>query len=376
MEVTHCALCRVDDAQLLYEGRDRLLGGNETFHMVRCRRCGLIYLNPRPTLEEMDRYYPQHYEPFTRAEMAKSWYSRLAYRVAIAKRCHIASHRRSVRRALLHRFPLDRTTVPQPAAGHTGSAATHGQGLGRLLDVGCGDGDFMLGMQQRGWEVHGLDISPVAVTLARQKGLDVFQGKLLDANYPEAGFDRVTMWDVLEHLHDPEVQLARVVQLLRPGGRLVATFPNPHCLDFRLFGSAWTGLDIPRHVYVYTRPALLAMLERAGLEVVSARCVTGGQRVSTWSLEWLIEERVADERRKRTLKRIIYSRAWYWAWRPVYFVIDLLGLGSSITYTCQSIPDPAHRRPVQTAVQCGPPFSAEHSDAAQRRSAAMQGWLP
>jgi SAM-dependent methyltransferase len=285
-----------------------LLGGNETFHLVRCRRCGLIYLNPRPTLDEMAQYYPENYEPFMRSELTRSWYGRLAYRVAIAKRCRIASQE---------------------------------QGPGRLLDVGCGDGDFLLGMQDRGWEVHGLDISPVAVTLARQKGLDIFQGELLEASYPEGGFDRVTMWDVLEHLHNPEVQLSRVAQLLKPGGRLVATFPNAHSLDFRLFGPAWTGLDIPRHLYIYTRPALLALLARAGLEVVSSRCVTGGQRVSTWSLEWLIDERVADERRKQTLKRIIYSRAWYWALRLFYFVIDQLNLGSSITYTCQPILDPA-----------------------------------
>ena len=308
MESTTCALCGVDDAALLCDGYDRMFGGDETFHVVRCRRCGLIYLNPRPPFDEIARYYPEKYEPFTHAARAGSWYSRMAYRVAIAKRCRIASQ---------------------------------GLARGRLLDVGCGDGDFLLGMQERGWEVHGLDISPVAVSIARQKGLDVFQGGLLEARYPEGEFDRVTMWDVLEHLHDPGVQLARVAQLLKPGGRLVATTPNAHSLDFRLFGCTWNGLDTPRHLYIYTRSALLALLDRAGLKMVSARCVTGGQRVSTWSMEWLIEERLADDRKKQVLKRIIYSRAWYWALRPLYFVIDRLGFGSSITYTCQPIQDPA-----------------------------------
>ncbi|MBN1135991.1 MAG: hypothetical protein JXM73_05375, partial [Anaerolineae bacterium] len=59
-----------------------------------------------------------------------------------------------------------------------------------------------------------------------------------------------------------------------------------------------------------------------------------GQRVSTWSLEWLIDERVARQGVRRFLKWAIYTPAWYWLWRPWYFGLDLLGLGSSITYTC------------------------------------------
>ena len=304
MEIVTCNLCGVDESEPLFKGWDRLLGDTETFQWVRCRRCGLIYLNPRPILAEMARYYPANYEPFTRQEGTESWLARLSYRVAIAKRCRIASR------------------------GHK---------PGRLLDVGCGIGDFMLGMRQRGWEVHGLDLSPDAVALARQKGLDVFQGQLFDAPYAEQSFDLVTMWDVLEHLHDPGVHLARVAQLLKPGGKFVVTLPNPHSLDFRLFGPVWTGLDVPRHLYVFVRPALLALFQRAGLEVTSARCITGGQRVSTWSLEWLIDERVSSEWVSRTLKRLIYSQIWYWAWRPYYFVVDLLGLGSSITYTCRRV---------------------------------------
>jgi SAM-dependent methyltransferase len=210
---------------------------------------------------------------------------------------------------------------------------------GRLLDVGCGDGDFLLGMQERGWQVHGLDISPVAVDLARRKGLDVFQGELASADYERHSFDLITMWDVLEHLHDPASELQQVAKLLKPSGRFVVTIPNPHSLDFWIFGKTWTGLDTPRHLYVYNRPALLRLLEGAGLEVVSARCVTGGQRVSTWSMEWLIDERIQNPRLNSLLKRLIYSQPWYWLWRPVYFAIDLLNLGSSITFVTRPAGD-------------------------------------
>ncbi|MBN1139594.1 MAG: class I SAM-dependent methyltransferase, partial [Anaerolineae bacterium] len=220
MEHVACNLCGLDDSAPLFAGRDRLLGGEETFYWVRCRRCGLIYLNPRPSLAEMARYYPADYEPFVRQERAGGG---VGYRLAIAKKRRIASH---------------------------------GLEPGRLLDIGCGSGDFLLGMQERGWQVFGLDISPEAAALARQNGLDVFGGHLLEAPYQEHSFDLVTMWDVLEHLHDPAAYLVRVAQLLKPGGRFVVTLPNPHSVDFRLFGPVWTGLDVPRHLYVLSRPVL------------------------------------------------------------------------------------------------------------------------
>jgi SAM-dependent methyltransferase len=302
MEFVSCNVCGVDDAALLYRGKDRLLSGSDVFDLVCCRRCGLIYVNPRPTLAEMEHYYPTTYEPYTRQAQMAGWYPRLRYRVAIARMCRIAANK---------------------------------QESGRLLDVGCGDGDFMAGMQQRGWQVSGLDTSPVAVELARGKGLDVFLGLLSNADYSEASFDLITMWDVLEHLHDPAAYLLQIGRLLRPGGRFVVTLPNPHSLDFRLFGPAWTGLDTPRHLYVFVRPALLALLQRAGLEVESARCRYGGQRVSIWSLEWLADERMSSQRTNQLVKRLIYSPIWYWGWRPWYLLIDALGLGSSITYSCR-----------------------------------------
>lgn len=302
MESVTCLVCGVEASIPLYEGRDRLLGGDDVFQLRRCQRCGLIYINPRPTQAEIQRYYPAAYEPFTRQDQLDGWYNRLRYRVAIARMCGIAAQ---------------------------------GQAPGRLLDVGCGSGEFLLGMQERGWEAHGLDISAVAVELARQKGLNVFLGQLPDTDYEAESFDLITMWDVLEHLHDPRKYLNRVSQLLKPGGRFVVTLPNPHSIDFGLFGPLWTGLDVPRHLYVFARAPLLELFRQVGLTLVSSRCAYGGQRVSTWSLEWLIDERLPGTWLGRALKKTIYSPFWYWAWRAYYLVIDWLGQGSSITYVCQ-----------------------------------------
>jgi len=301
MEAVACNLCGIENSEPLFRGRDRLLGGTQIFHSVRCRSCGLIYLNPRPDLDEIARYYPAEYEPFTRYKRVQSWAARLSYQRSMNKKCRIAAY---------------------------------GLKPGRLLDVGCGSGDFLLKMQQVGWEVYGLDLNAAACEEAGRRGLEVFQGQLFDLPYPDHSFDVLTMWDVLEHLHDPLSNLKRVAQLLKPGGRFTVTLPNPDGLDFRIFGRIWTGLDVPRHLYVFPRKTLMALFQKAGLDVVSSRCMTGGQRVSTWSLEWLIDEHISDPSHQRRLKKMIYTPVWYWAWRPFYFILDLFRGGSSITYKC------------------------------------------
>ena len=304
MEQTVCNLCGSSDYRPLFSGHDRALGGQEPFQDVRCQNCGLIYLNPRPTLDEMAQYYPPVYEPFVRYDHKLSWFSRLGYRVSMNKKFRIA-------------------------AG--------GMKPSKLLDVGCGSGEFLQWMQQFGWVVNGLDLSPVAVNAARKYGLEIFEGQLKDAPYPPASFDVITMWDVLEHVHDPLANLKRVAELLKCGGRFTVTLPNPDGLDFHLFGRFWTGLDMPRHLFVYSQKPLTGLLEKAGLKVVSSRCITGGQRVSTWSLEWLIDERVKSDSTRRLLKKIIYTQIWYWLWRPFYFLLDLVLQGSSITYICKKV---------------------------------------
>jgi SAM-dependent methyltransferase len=301
MESVACNNCGADDTRPLFQGKDRLLNGTQIFQDVRCQRCGLIYLNPRPTLDEITQYYPTEYEPFTRHEHLQSLSARINYRISFNKRRRIASR---------------------------------GLRPGRLLDIGSGSGDFLLEMRNAGWEVEGLDTSPAACEVARTRGLDTFRGQLFDVPFPDQSFDLITMWDVLEHVHDPMAHLECICRLLKPTGRFVVTLPNPESLDLMVFEDFWAGLDFPRHLFVYPRKTLTAMIEKAGMEVVSVHCVTGGPRVSTWSLEFFIDDRVKHPGTRQWMKKIIYSPAWYIAWRPFYFILDKFKAGSSITFTC------------------------------------------
>ncbi|MFL5241025.1 MAG: class I SAM-dependent methyltransferase [Gemmataceae bacterium] len=148
------------------------------------------------------------------------------------------------------------------------------RGGGRLLDFGCGGGRFLKRMHCAGWDVTGLDASEDAVKRIRfGLGLRAHVGTLPFPSLPDSSFDLITMWQTLEHVHDPLEALRDAYRLLAPGGELIISLPNIDSLPFRIFGHAWLGLDLPRHLTHFTPPTLHAMLERAGFSANPAHMI-------------------------------------------------------------------------------------------------------
>jgi 2-polyprenyl-3-methyl-5-hydroxy-6-metoxy-1,4-benzoquinol methylase len=138
----------------------------------------------------------------------------------------------------------------------------------RILDVGCGRGYTLAALQRLGADVYGTQLSEPAAKLAASLiGSDrVFVGELADAHYPDAFFDCVTIWHVLEHVVDPLELLRDVARVLKPGGLLYVEVPNAGGLAARLFGCSWLAYDIPHHLYHFTPSTLAATAARAGLQ--------------------------------------------------------------------------------------------------------------
>jgi 2-polyprenyl-3-methyl-5-hydroxy-6-metoxy-1,4-benzoquinol methylase len=145
--------------------------------------------------------------------------------------------------------------------------------VGRLLDVGSGDGQFVHHMAGHGWDATGLDFSSAASELAARRGLRgrFLLGSLADHDLPPGSFDAVTLWQVLEHIGEPVAMLQRVRELLRPGGLLVASVPNIEGLSAVLTQERWWGLDVPRHLVHYAPHTLRRAVSEAGLTVVDVR---------------------------------------------------------------------------------------------------------
>jgi 2-polyprenyl-3-methyl-5-hydroxy-6-metoxy-1,4-benzoquinol methylase len=144
---------------------------------------------------------------------------------------------------------------------------------GRLLDVGCGSGAFLARMNRRGWTVTGIDFDPIAIDTARKvHGVDAYVGTVASLLTKGVTFDAITASHVIEHVADPVEFLAQCRQLLSPRGRLVLRTPNAQSFGLRRYGSAWRGLEPPRHLHIFTGPALSDCALKAGFDV--SRCFT------------------------------------------------------------------------------------------------------
>lgn len=144
----------------------------------------------------------------------------------------------------------------------------------RILEIGCGDGNFLAYLRAHGWTVHGSEYDAETAALVRRRhGVDVAVGEVADAPPPGAPFPAVAAYHVLEHVYRPVEWLAAARGMLEPGGVLHLQVPNHASLTRRLTGPAWASLMFPQHVYFYSPRTLSALLRRAGFAPL---------RVTTW----------------------------------------------------------------------------------------------
>jgi SAM-dependent methyltransferase len=259
-----CGYCGSSESKPYAELEDWFCGLPGHFTMVRCAQCGLLRLNPRPDSDTIGRYYLEAYKPFIDS---RSTPSTLNNRL----------------RAWALEYGLRRRV----------RMVSRNQPEGRLLDVGCATGLFLDAVRRHGpWQVQGIEPSPSAAEFGRRElGLDIVQVTFAGAEFDDASFDVITMWDVLEHLHDPTAALHKAARLLRPGGVLVLRVPHLESIGARLFGRYWAGLDAPRHLYVYPRDVLDDMMQDAGLHPLEWEC-WGGYHIFVLSLQfWLRSHR-------------------------------------------------------------------------------------
>jgi SAM-dependent methyltransferase len=258
MEETPCPLCNAEDEEFLFTVRDRLHGIAGQFREVRCRSCGLIYLNPRPDRGEMVRFYPPEY--FTRGE-------RRAARIRVKHRI------RDLVLRLYYGYPPTGSRLARWSAlplwllfkaDRRNALVIPFQGEGRFLDVGCGSGKMLAFMQERGWTVAGVEIDPA---LCRGLDVPVHCGELEDCAFASGSFDVVLLSQVLEHLHHPLPALEKARDLLAPGGRLYLRLPDAGGFAARRFRERWFGFEAPRHLCTYTRDTAMKAVEKAGFHV-------------------------------------------------------------------------------------------------------------
>ena len=220
------------------------------FSLQRCEACELVYTVPQLPLESISDYYPKSYYGagnlrFNRLfEILVAWF-------------------RQRRAARLHEL--------------------RGQRAGAVLDIGCGRGHFLNALRQRGWTCTGTELTDTAALHARETlALDVRVGPFQAGMFPEALFDVVYLWHVLEHVPTTFDALLEVRRLIRTGGMLIIALPNLASWQARLCRYGWFHLDLPRHYVHCSTDWLTRSLSQMGFEIVEVNHFSMEQNVYGW----------------------------------------------------------------------------------------------
>jgi SAM-dependent methyltransferase len=227
VDVDICAVCESSHSSPAWKARDTLMGSTDEYSFVRCDSCGTIRMSPRPLFEARRQSFSDDYPLF-------DW--------ALGRKQADAEER-------INRFQVQIGQI------------NHRQRPGRLLDVGCGDGYFMLGMQQRGWDVQGIELNENVAAFAREQlKLDVTAGaeNEVDWNGP---YDCITLLGVIEDVDDPNELLSRCYGYLADGGLLVVQTHNIASWEARYFKGDWFNVEAPRHVWHFDPGTLQRLIE-------------------------------------------------------------------------------------------------------------------
>lgn len=249
-----CPACASSDAR-----HARRVAG---FELLRCVACRLVYVWPRPD----------------RAASASSY--------AAGRRGDTAPDQAAIEaRALLAEYDAEHSPYVRYALRQRLMRLHRRRPLGRMLDFGCGSGHLLgLARESFGTATFGIELHPVASAGAARFGFGLHAGPLETCPFAPASFDLAYSVQVFEHLSEPRVELARLFELLAPGGLLYLEVPNDRSLGIRLGQDRLLHNRPPGHLNFFTPGAMRRLLEAAGLEVLALR-TTGFDYRSLFGLQ-------------------------------------------------------------------------------------------
>lgn len=199
----------------------------------------MVFTNPRPTLEEIGPYYdfPEYYSHQDKSKNLTHWIYQLVRNYSISKKVE-----------LIEEF----------------------EESGKLLDYGCGTGEFLYEANINLWKVTGIEPNENARNQASKK----LNGKIfstIDELKKESEFDVITLFHVLEHIHDLRKTVKKLLTHLKSNGYLIIAIPNHESFDGKYYGKYWAGWDVPRHLYHFNSKSMEHFREEFDLKVVQIK---------------------------------------------------------------------------------------------------------
>lgn len=237
IQYSHCPVCNDSSIHLLFPVRDLSVTG-EWFPLWECVNCHVRFTQDVPSMNEIGKYYASE-DYISHSDTRRGVVNRLYHFV---RNITVKSKRNLV-------------------------IKSSGRQSGEVLDIGCGTGSYLAAMRASGWKVTGIEPDSMARSNA---------GKLHDIvplsaealfSLPDGTFHAITLWHVLEHVHNLHGYLAKIESLLSPGGRIFIAVPNHISFDARHYRQFWAAYDVPRHLYHFSPDSMNTLLKGHGLEI-------------------------------------------------------------------------------------------------------------
>lgn len=339
LEKIKCPLCEDEKSKRVFTGKDRLVKREGQFTVVQCESCRLRYTNPRPTRDTMGYFYPDEYSPysgfiFEYVEMYlpdERLFARIKNEIKwqiLKYHYHYDGLQPGYRFEQFEKFPvvlkklIIKVFYRYFRKNYYRVPAWKNEG--RALDIGCGNGAYLLLLKKLGWDVVGVDISDNVAREVKAAGIPIFTGELERLKKDQGPFKLITLWHVLEHLPDPLKTLQEVFELLVDNGRVIIEVPNSNSLMAKVFRSNWFPWDLPRHLCHFTPATLSDLLNRAGFQGINLSFLPKNNVWRTLDY-WL-----ADKEIKYDISRMEKSKFFS-------FIVNFFGLLSVLFRTSDTI---------------------------------------
>ncbi|MFD1062594.1 class I SAM-dependent methyltransferase [Winogradskyella litorisediminis] len=231
--------------------KDHSVSG-ESFDLIYSQYDDILETSPQPSAKDLPKYY-----------QSEDYISHTDTRRNLLEQVYHIIRKSALKKKLLLINSFDSDTSNSLTTSTSNSLSTKEK---KLLDVGCGTGDFLKTAKDNNWSVFGIEPNPDARQIANLKTENsVFDiPKLLD--FEESSFDIITLWHVLEHLPKLEEHIQIFNSLLKPDGHLVIAVPNFKSYDANYYKKFWAAYDVPRHLWHFSQTGMKRLVESFGFK--------------------------------------------------------------------------------------------------------------
>lgn len=234
-KLNYCPVCSGNKFKPFISCIDHTVS-RETFHIVQCEECGFRFTNPRPDEKEIGRYYISE---------------------------EYISHSGTSRGLVNKIYGLVRNhTIKQKVKLINQVSGIRYRASRNILDMGCGTGEFLQACKTDGWEVTGIEPSEIARKHAKENyGIDAMIPERL-FELKEKKFNVITLWHVLEHVHQLDKTINQIGTILLENGTLIIAVPNCNSWEAKKYAEHWAAWDVPRHLYHFTEKDIRAIFKK------------------------------------------------------------------------------------------------------------------